>query len=149
LVKYYTDKVTIKWKDDQEFGKRGELMLGDEPLFLEYRGDKRGAIPPAYFLTHGRYGACVDVARANTVLLVLKGYNCSMWGADITPDNNMNKSDHAFLESYIDGKVYLVNFNDVIPRDFPDGSTIYDKWRWKLDKNYDSDWYQKGIFNTI
>ena len=47
--------------------------------------------------------------------MLLKGYDATLVGGDATPNNGIDKPDHAWVETNIGGKIYIVNFNFVIP----------------------------------
>lgn len=151
LFKYYADRAHIEWSDDEEYGKIGELKLGDEPLSLEYgRYDyNKSLVPPVFYLSNGRKGTCGEVATAHTAVLLFKGYKCTTCSADATPDNGEDRIDHGFLESFIDGKIYIVNFNNVVPREDKRGISTYEKWGWNLSKTYDPKWLENENFNYM
>ena len=150
LVKYYADKTHIEWRDRPEDGKRGDLKLGNE--FLH---QKSGAFynyssmqPPAFYLANGRKGNCVEIAAALASVLVSKGYPCTICDADTKPSNGKISYSHSFLESFIDGKTYIVNYGTVIPREDENGINHYEKYGWLL-KNYDPNWLENKNYNYI
>ena len=149
LVQYYAKKVAIEWKDDKDFGKFGELKLGNEPLFLEYGtfDANKSGVPPSYYLTHGRKGNCAEVAIAHMAVLILKGYNSTQCGCYIKNDGK--KYGHGFAETFIDGKVYAVNFNQLWPREGKNGESIYERWNWILKENYDRNWVENKNYNYM
>jgi len=149
LVKYYADKVHIEWEDQEVYDKVGHLKLGEEPLWLEYDriDNNKTLVTPAYYLTHGRKGTCVEVATAHTAILVSKGYKCSQFTAEI-PIND-EYIPHGFLETSINGSPYIVNFNLIIPKYAPNGKSFYELSNWDLNKNYDQNWINNKNFNYM
>ncbi len=146
LVQWFAkNKFHIRWEDDPEYGKKGHMMLGNEPLFLVYGTDpNKSLVPPAYYLTHGRRGICIESAVANSVLLLLKGYDSTLAGGDASPNNGIDHPDHEWVETNIDGKIYIVNYNRVVPREDKNGVNTYEKWGWKPESDYDPNWYKDG-----
>ena len=151
LVQYYAKKVHIEWRNDPEYGKVGELKLGNEPIFLKYGifDANKSMVPPSYYLTHGRKGNCAEATFANMAILLSKGYKCTFCETDATPNNGEDRSDHGFLETEINGKIYIVNFNDVFPRTDKNGVSTYEKWGWKLDDTYDPDWVKNKNYRYM
>ena len=48
---------------------------------------------------------------------------------------------HGWNEAYIDGRVYVVNFNEVIDRDI---SNFYETYGWMINStDYHPDWWKK------
>ena len=147
LLKYYSKKVHIDWRDDEEFGKLGELKLDDEELFLIYDSiETNPMVPPIYFLKNERKGNCLESAIINIAVLVSKGYNCTLCNADTTLDNGEKWISHAFSETMIGGKIYIVNYNVLTPREDKNGKNTYEKWGWNLKSNYDPNWFENESY---
>jgi len=75
----------------------------------------------------------VDSSGANHVILKLMGYKSLLVEGEVPWFHQWN-------EAYIDGKVYVVDYNDVIPR-----NNFYDKNGWEITspEEYDPEWYKK------
>jgi hypothetical protein len=112
LVKYYAAHTKIKWTDHGH----GQLFIDGERFFLKYDYEKMesGGQPfnPAYMLSHGRQGICIDAAIMSCSVLKAKGYPSIVVAGTVKPDLG-----HSWTETYINGRVYVVDFNRVIPRE--------------------------------
>ena len=89
----------------------------------------------AYFLTHGRKGTCADTAENLKVILELRGYESIVVPGSMSPSLG-----HPWVETNIDGEIYVADYNKLIPRD-----EFYEKNKWDKGKDYDPDWYEKGL----
>jgi hypothetical protein len=116
LVQWYAARTTIEWQDTDH--ARGSLTINGEPLFLEYDWEYRNGKDinllnhPAYYLTHGRKGICVEVVFAHYPILEIMGYDC-LHVHGITE----NGEGHSWLEGNIDGRNYVINFNSIVLAD--------------------------------
>ena len=135
LVQWYANHTEIDWNADKSdmWGhtyddnvKIGELKINGEPFWLGFQGygnespyskqDRTYLYPsPAYFLTHGRQGSCGFTAEALHVILELKGYDSIIVAGTMDPP--INSVGHVYLETNIDGEIYVLDFNKLVPRD--------------------------------
>lgn len=152
LVQWYANHIKIDWNTTKSDSwghtyddniRIGELKINREPFWLGTPEWYASPIPvseeidhayphPAYFLTHGRKGACGDTASVLNVILELKGYDSIELGAN-----------HGWVETHIDGEIYVADFNKLVPRE-----KFYEEnkgYMWEKGKNYDPDWYEKGL----
>jgi hypothetical protein len=126
-------------------------LLGNEGLNLETGRyyDNKSMVPPVYYLANGRKGNCVPTTVAHMTVLLSKGYNCTLCEADGTPDDGEDRINHAFSETSIGGKIYIVNFNVLTPREDKNGINNYEKWGWRLSDNYDPNWFKNENHNYM
>jgi transglutaminase-like putative cysteine protease len=116
LVQYYAKHTKIKWKDGD-----GRLFVDGKKFFLKYDIEKARLVlqykegwqpfNAAYMLSHGREGICQDAGIMSCSVLKASGY------PSIYVYGWWRGKGHAWTETYINGKVYVVNFNDVILRE--------------------------------
>lgn len=147
LVQWYADHTEIKWNTalikNGEY-KEGKIIVNGEPFRLDTRDNNHikeyGTISPAYFFTHGRKGICGDCAIALKTLLELKNYDSvNVHGKKIDSGKG-----HAWIETFINGQVYVGNGNTLAPRDI-----FYEQYNWTkthIGTNpYNPDWYFKEL----
>jgi hypothetical protein len=148
LLKWYADRTEIRWLIGRigehhslppEGERIGLIYTDGKPI---YRGVTRGEMPynPSYYFTHTerRCPTCVESAIVNHVILKLKGYKClQVIGLKRYYLSNAVYG-HQWNEAYIDGHVYVVDYNTVIPRD-----KFYEE-NWEItSEDYDPEWYKK------
>ena len=134
LLQWYAERTEIKWETDSEGRRIGRLFTDGTPIYDE--GKPAVACPPSFYFTHERRGSCVTSSEANHVILKLMDYKCILVFGE-TPRYTY----HQWNEVYIDGNVYVVDWNDVIPRD-----NFYGKNGWKITSlDYDHEWYKKPL----
>ena len=83
---------------------------------------------PSYYFTHGRKSECQTSSLANLAILKAMGHKAITLG----------DSDHQWCEALINGEVYVVDTNKIIPRE-----EYYKMDRYILGPDYDPDWYKK------
>jgi hypothetical protein len=151
LLKWYAERTEIRWphKIEDKYeeliqkGKTGKIYTNGEPI---YRGHlitwMESSASPSYYFIHGeRRGNCWDSSIVNHVILKLKGYKCLMVYGEIPTSVLLWNAcmEHQWNEVYVDGEVYVVDYNDVIPRD-----DFYEKSHWRITSpDYDSEWYKE------
>lgn len=152
LIKWYAERSEIKWEPGvMSFAgvTIGRLSInGEDPCLgtLNIGEGPRWAQIPAYFLTHGRKGCCAESALTNLVILRLMDggkYKAVEIGGTV------GEIGHGWCEALIDGKVYVVDYVFVCPREIfyekspnINATTIYDS---SIEgyRNYDPDWFAK------
>jgi hypothetical protein len=141
LLKWYADRTEIRWLIGRigehnplpPEGERIGLIYTDGKLIYGGYEEKTYWPPPwnpSYYFTHaGRHGGCGASSVVNHVILTLKSYKCL----------HVIGEQHQWNEAYIDGNIYVVDYNTVIPRD-----NFYGKNGWEItSENYDPEWYKK------
>ena len=110
-----------------------------EKIFLEYGGNTTQIPQPSYYFTHGRMSSCSPSAMVNLVILKLFNKD-SMWvGGKIPHQTSSEIVGHAWVETVLDGKPFVVNYNNIFVRD-----TYYEIHGWTVTSpDYDPDWYKK------
>lgn len=141
LVQWYAELAEIKWETTPEGEKLGVFYVDAERIFKEYGygGEEyHHVIQPSYYFTHGRKAQCVESSLSNRVILKLMGYKAIDVGGDVPHKNETAR--HAWVEAYINGEVYVVNFNRVYPRE-----GFYEERGWTIirPKDYDPNWYKE------
>jgi hypothetical protein len=138
LVQYYAKKAEIKWTDNPN-GKIGTLFVDGTVIWHGVgEPEERSLDQPSYYLTHERTGHCADSSVTGLAILKLMGHKAITVDGKVPVNNTV--AGHEWVEAYIDGKVYVVNFNYVYPRE-----GFYEKYGWtiEIDSSYDPNWYQK------
>lgn len=127
LIKHLAENSELRW-----FGGEAEnagFFVDGELIWKSALDDAIRVIQPSYYFTNGRKGNCVMSTIVNDSILRLMGYETK----------EVSDSEHSWLESYINGRIYAVNFNDVYPRD-----QYYEMRGWNVTSmGYDPDWYKK------
>jgi len=136
-IQWLAERSEIRWETTPEGEKFGVFYVDSERVFKEYGTAYEGwGIQPSYYFTHGRKGSCANSAHANLPILRLMGYKAKMIGGRVPVDGE--ESGHEWNEVYIDGTVYVVNFNNVYPRE-----GFYEKTGWTIhSSDYNPDWYK-------
>jgi hypothetical protein len=131
LIKYLAKRANIAWNN---YTKTGYLLVNGTPVWNSY--DFGGN--PSYYFTHGRIGRCGDTTLATMSILKLMGYKTLEVKGSAPSNGTMDN--HIWCETVIDGKVYVVNYGELIPRE-----GFYQKVGWVISEssNYDSDWCLK------
>lgn len=155
MPKWYQERMKIAGLSSRSLinevdlkGRRfGKILTAGEPIYKglwtvkDWEGWERGSPPPSnpsYYFTHDRRGACIQSSTVNYVILSLKGYKCLLIEGKI-PIHPDKMDTHHWVEVYIDGEVYIVNYNYIIPKD-----NFYKKKGWIITmKAYDPEWYEK------
>jgi hypothetical protein len=109
LVKWVAEHTSIAWE-----GMSGWLTIDGEPFFQGYALNvvPIGALmTPAYYLTHGRTGACGDTAEAIYVTMKLKGFQCVLIYGTVGDEL------HGWVEAKMGDTIYVINYNSVVPAD--------------------------------
>ena len=138
LVQWYVRHTEIKWdKWIDENGKMrecGNIEINSEPFCLGKRNDgpTEYGIGPAYFFTHGKRGNCLEKAVVLKTILEIKGNKCEFISGEI------NENGHEWLETVINGQIYVVCTNTIIPRE-----RFYEEHNWTFSDSYDPNWYLK------
>jgi len=129
----------IKWTQYQNGYKCGQLLVNGQQVCSCYNTTSNFIEQPSYYFTHQRIGECAQVSLATDPILTLMGYKVlDISGAIKLPDGA--EEGHNWLEAYIDGSVWVVNFGALWPREGyyqANGWTIYN------DTSYDPNWYLK------
>jgi hypothetical protein len=134
LVQYYAKKAEIRWSDTPT-GKAGTFLVDGERIWNGAgEPNERSLDQPSYYFTHGRTGYCADSRATNLAILKLMNYKAVEVGGKVPVSNGMNG--HGWVEALINGKVYVVNFNDIAPRE-----GFYEKNGWTMNSSYDPNWY--------
>ena len=96
----------------------------------------------SYYFTHGRLGCCVESAEANLVILNLM--NDGKYKATQV-DGRLGDTGHEWCEALIDGKIFVVDHNAVVPRESCHelGSYVTEHYGFDQGNIYDPDWYLK------
>lgn len=135
LIQWYAEQAEIMWETTPEGKKIGTFYVDGDPIWKGVpEPHERSIDQPSYYFTHGRKGVCSTSSLANFSILKLMGYKTIYMGG-----RTSRETGHAWLESYIDEEVYVVNFNKVKPREGyyeESGLTITSP------KNYSPDWYK-------
>ena len=93
---------------------------------------------PSYYFTHGRIASCFPSSIANIAILKAMGYKAIRVDGT-TAGSNGTADGHSWAEAYIDGAVWVVNYNCLSPREHH-----YERSGWTIDlSGYDPDWYTK------
>lgn len=102
-VKFYAEETTINWTNQNY----GVLLVNGTSVNTD--NDAESTISqPSYYLTHGRKGSFEDSTEAITSLLTLKGYNAKLVEC-------FQPRHFEFTEVTINGTLYVVNANQVMP----------------------------------
>lgn len=153
LLKWYADRTEIVWahsleRDHSSFISRlyregigilpkiriGKIYTNGELIHGGYPNHGPPYNPSYYFADGKRNGHCITSSIVNNVILRLKGYKCLHVIGKYPKGGG-----HQWNEVYIDGEVYIVDYNDVIPRDY-----FYEKNGWKItSQEYDPEWYKE------
>jgi len=107
LVQWYARHTYISWADASQ--SYGGLVIDGESFGQP--GINEGfdhMVYPAYYLTHGRKGGCVEDSTAQYAVLELKGYDCVMVSQKIILVSG-EESHHSALEVNIEGRVYVIS----------------------------------------
>jgi len=131
LVQWFANNTIIEW--DEETGE-GHILIPDGP---NYEITEENSLFPAYQLTHGRKGTCGPQSLWNSAILRLKGYKTIRIGGYVPVENGTEG--HAWIETYKDGKVYIVTWGTMYPRD-----DFYKERGWKIWGYYDPLWYEEN-----
>lgn len=129
-------KAEIKWSGWNSEGKIGNIYVDGQLIWNGGKSNERSVDQPSYYFTHGRTGNCVESTITDLTVLKLIGYKVLDVGSKIPVNKTMEG--HESSEVYINGKVYVVNFNNIVPRE-----GFYEKNGWVLDPGYDPNWYMK------
>jgi hypothetical protein len=143
LIQWLAKHAEIVWYTSPSREKTGTFYVNGETIWQGVDPlDNRSLDPPSYYFTHGRLSTCVPSSLANLVILELMGYNAINVGGMVSVRNETEG--HSWTEAYINGKVWVVNFNTLVLRE-----GFYQKINWTVtDSNfgesvYDTDWYTK------
>ena len=134
LINYLAKRTQIVPSSD---GKTSLLRINGLPAINSSTHEINGIYQPSYFFTHGRNGICFESAYANIAILRDMGYK-----AVIVYGQEPNAgAGHAWAEALINGKVYVVDYNGLFPRD-----NYYESQGWTINTNsssftYSPNWY--------
>ncbi len=129
LIQYLAEHSNLAWDSNN---RTGHLFVNGTQIWNSY--DYGGT--PSYYFTHGRIGRCGDATLATMSILKLMGYKTLEVTGTVPANGTMGN--HVWCETVIDGKLYVVNYGELIPREgFYQGSG----WVISESSNYDSDWY--------
>ncbi len=153
LVKFFAKHAYIEWLGPKK-DPGGEWSYSNVGILKTYGGriskeyGRGGPVQPSHFLTSGRIGTCQHASVTAATLLQLMGYDSVLVYGDYEPIGQT--LGHQWVETVIDGEVYVVNFDGLAPRD------EFYFWNPDLKKvaiggiegaciPYDPDWYKKGL----
>jgi len=133
-IQWLAERAEIRW-ETRAGTKYGKFYVNGEEVCKEYGREPRSIDQPSYYFSHERKGNCVISSLAN--LTVLKSMNLKAVMIDGKIPYNNELTPHGWVEAYIDGEIYVVNFNSIYPRE-----DFYEKNGWKTPDDYNPQWYK-------
>ncbi|MBU1941605.1 MAG: thrombospondin type 3 repeat-containing protein [Candidatus Thermoplasmatota archaeon] len=134
LINYLAKTAEIRWEGD-----KGTLFVNGEKIHGGGNVSEHLPKQPSYFFTHERRGICGDVNRAARSILESMGYDSISVVVKIDHGNGQEVG-HIVPETVINGKPYLVNYNNIIPR-----GNFYEENGWRIiSPDYDPNWFEKN-----
>ena len=139
FIQWLTKRAEIRWETIDEDKKMGKIYVNEEEIWKVYESDDPTIDQPSYYFTHGRKGSCGTSSLINYVILRSMDLKVLKISGRVSYKNKPTA--HGWIEAYIDGEVYVVDYNDVFPRE-----GFYQKRGWVIDEdiNYDPNWYKNG-----
>jgi len=134
-IQWISKQTEIRWIINSDNKKTGRLFVDGEEIWKEYKRVNNSIEQPSYYFTHGKKGSCDTSSLANLVILKSIGLKAIKIIGKMPYKNKLWP--HGWVEAYIDGDVYVINYNYLYPRE-----GFYEKYNWKVPSHYDPNWHQ-------